>query len=110
MANLASTAVTINRAWTEAGLAGKDISCRDVTCVLTGQGGNTNLIGASALQLTQILNCTNAIKSDNSVMYAARPNFAGTAVLLVDLTQATDASRIPADITATVRFIVKGFV
>ena len=110
MANLASSAVTINRSWTEGGVTGKELSCRDVTAVLTGQGGTTNLITAASLSLVSIQQVSIAVANDNSKVYSAAPSFDNLKVLLVDLTQVTDASRIPADITATVRFTVKGFL
>ncbi len=91
-------------------MSGKELSCRQVTLVLTGQGGTTNLIPASVLALKKIEQCTNAILSTDAKVYTATPNYAGTAILLVDLTQATDASRIPADVTGTIRLVVKGYL
>ena len=110
MADLAVTAVTIERAWSEGGINGKDLSARQVTLVLTGQGGTTNKIPASVLALSKIEQATNFILSTDLKVYTAVPDYAGANLLLVDLTQATDANRIPADITGTIRGVVKGYL
>ena len=111
MASLAASAVTINSAWTEAGITGKRLKVLDVDLVLTGQGGTTNTIPASALGLTGIVECSPAVVSDNSKVYPACPNYAGDAILLTDPTNATDGNRAnPADVTGvTVNLIVKGY-
>jgi hypothetical protein len=109
MADLAASAVTIERSWTEGGTNGLEVSCRQVTLVLTGQGGTTNKIPASVLALTKIEQSSVFVKSDDTKVYPATPDYAGANLLLNDLTQATDANRaLPADITATVRGVVKG--
>lgn len=108
MADLAKSAVTVLNQWTEGGLNGKRVSCRQVSLVLTAQGSTANKIPASVLGLKSIEQCTTFVKSDNAKVYIASPDAAGVNLLLVDLTQATDANRIPADITATVLGIVKG--
>lgn len=117
MADLAQSAVTINRSWSEGGTTGKELSCRQVTLVLTGQGGTTNRILASVLALSVIEQASNFTDSANAKLFVAAPNVAaagnvgqGGALLLVDLTQATDASRIPADQTATITGVVKGYL
>lgn len=108
MANLAASAVTVERSWTEAGVSGKEVSCRQVTLILTAQGSTTNLIPASVLLLSKIEQSTPFVKSDDAKVYIASPDYAGANLLLVDVTTVTDANRIPADITATVRGVVKG--
>lgn len=108
MANLAASAVVIEKHWNEGGQSGKRLSCRQVTLTLTGQGGTTNLITAAVLGLSKIEQATAFIKDDNSKVYVASPSYDGANLHLVDLTQATDASRIPADITGTLRGVVKG--
>lgn len=111
MANLAASAVTIERSWTEAGVNGKDLSARQVTLVLTGQGGSTNKILATVLGLSKIEQAHAFVKSDDTKMYPATPSYDGSFLCLNDLTQATDANRaLPADITATVRGVVKGYL
>lgn len=109
MASLASSAVTIDNSFTAGGINGKRQVVLQCTLVLSGQGGNTNKILASAFDLTKIEECSNAIKDDNLLVYVATPAYDGSYLTLVDCTQATDASRIPADITATVRITVRGY-
>ena len=109
MAALASSAVTINRSWTEGGISGKEIACRQVTLVLTGQGTVTNAIPASVLSLSKIEQSTPAVASDDATVYPATPSYDGSNLLLLNVANVTDASRIaPADITATNRLVVKG--
>ena len=117
MADLASSAVVINRAWSEGGTTGKELSCRQVTLTLTAQGGTTNRILASVLALSVIEQASVFTDSANAKLFIASPNVAaagnaaaGGALLLVDLTQAVDASRIPADVTATITGVVKGYL
>jgi len=110
MAALTASAVTINRSWTEGGTNGKEYSCRHVTLVLTGQGGTTNTIGAAVLLLTKLVDCSNFVKNDDAIVYPAAIDTDGDNVLLTSLAQATDANRDdPADITATVVGVVKGW-
>lgn len=97
MADLARSAVTFNREWTEG--RNRSIFVRDVTCVLTGQGGATNKILASVLGFLEIYEVTAAIKSDNGTAYVANPSYTGNMILL---------GTTPADVTATVRMMVKG--
>ena len=104
MANLASSGVTINRSWTEGGVTGKEVSCRQVTLVLTGQGTTTNTIPASVLSLTKIEQASHFVKSDNTVIYHATPSYDGSVLLL-----SVVAADTPADITATIRGVVKGY-
>ena len=111
MADLAATAVTIERAWTEGGISGKEVSCRQVTLVLTAQGGATNKIPASVLSLTKIEQVSNFITSDNASVYIGAVAYDGSFVALANLAQATDANRDdPADVTATIRGVVKGYL
>ena len=104
MSNLAQSAVVIERAWTEGGTTGKELSCRQVTLTLTGQGTTTNKILASVLSLTKIEQATHFVKSDNTVVYHAVPSYDGSMLLL-----SVVAADTPADITATIRGVVKGY-
>mgnify|MGYP001549211174 CR=1 FL=1 len=109
MSNLASTAVTILRQWTDGGTAGKDIVCRQVSLVLTGQGTTANAIPASTMFLSKIEQSTSAVASDNSSVYPTSPSADGTKLLFTNPDQTTDANRTdPADITDTVILVVKG--
>lgn len=111
MADLALSAVTIERSWSEGGMSNKELSCRRVTMVLSGQGTTTNKIPASVLQLSYIESAGPFITSDNTGIYPAVPSYDGANVLLMNVANVTDANRInPADITATVRGIVKGYL
>lgn len=110
MADLASSAVTVEKSWTEGGTNGKRVRCYRVTLVLTGQGSTTNKIPASVLGLSVIEQASEFVKSDDTKVYPASPDYAGANLLLTDPTQATDANRaLPADITATLRGVVKGY-
>lgn len=109
MAALASSAVTINKSWLEQRLGSMQIKCREVTLVLTGQGGTTNTIPASVLGLTSIEEVSNAV-SDGNTIYPCAPSYDGTAVIVSDAASATAANHInAADLTDTVRLIVKGY-
>jgi hypothetical protein len=108
MANLASSAVTTVSSWTEGGPNGRRQIAKIVRLALTGQGGATNLISASALGFTKIEQCSNAILSDNSLVYVAVPLYGGTAIGLVPDWNA--ATAIPADATGvTIELTVKGY-
>lgn len=106
MASLASSAVTVVSSWTEGGVNGKRHIVKLVRLVLTGQGGATNLIGAAALGFDKIESCSNAIKSDNALVYPAVPLYGGTAVGLVP---APETANAPDDVTGTVELTVKGY-
>lgn len=109
MADLAASAVTIERAWTEGGVSGKEVAVRQVTLVLTAQGTLTNKIPAAVLSLSKIEQASGFQADDNSAMYPAAPSYDGANLLLYDMSNATDATRdAPADITDTLRGVVKG--
>lgn len=104
MANLAQSGVTIERAWSEGHVTGKDISCRKVALVLSTMGTVTNNIPASVLSLTKIEQSTPAVKDDNTVIVPTGPSNDGTLLLL-----GGGASNAPADYTGTFRLVVKGY-
>jgi hypothetical protein len=112
MATLASSAVTIERSWTEGGTTGKEVSCRLVTLVLTGQGIlATDTITASVLGLSKIEQSGSFVDSTSDKIYPTTPSYDGSVLLFANLANATDATRTaPAAITATVRGIVKGYL
>ncbi len=97
MANLARSAVTFNREWSEG--RNKQIFVRDVTCVLSAMGTATNKIEASTLGFLEVYEVPMAVNDANTVVYVANPSFDGTLILM---------GTTPADITATVRMLVKG--
>lgn len=104
MANLDSSAVTINRSWTEGGVSGKEIACRQVTLVLTGQGTAANKIPVAALLLSKLEQAECGVLSDDSAGIIATPDYAGANLLLVDINNGS----APDDITGTLRLVVKG--
>lgn len=103
MANLAASAVTILSSWTEGGLNGKQLKCRQVTVVLAAMGTVANKILASAFELTTVEQVENFIKSDNTLVLPAAPSYDGSQVVL-----ANQAAFAPADVTGTFRTTVKG--
>ena len=110
MANLASTAVVVNYGWTEGDVTGKRYVSLNVTLTLTGQGSVTNQITAASLGLAGIEKCSNFYDATNNKVYPATPKSDKSCVLLIDLTQGTDANRAtPADITATLTGVVTGY-
>lgn len=92
MANLASTAVTVNRWFYTNARSGSRQKAVNVTLVLTGQGGTTNKILASVLNLTTIEQSTTFVISDNSAVAVAAPSADGTYLLL---------GTTPGDVTGT---------
>jgi hypothetical protein len=81
------------------------------TLVLTGQGGSTNKIVASAFGLTKIESCGNLLDVTNTLVYPAVPNTDGTAILVADAKSGTQANHCnPADLTiAETRIEVHGY-
>jgi hypothetical protein len=110
MGALAASAVTVYKAWTEAGTNGRLLSARVLTIVLSSQGGATNTVGAAALGFSYIVSSSVAQKSDDSVVYLTSPSYDGTKLFVYDMNVTTDADRSkPVDISATVRVLVKGY-
>jgi hypothetical protein len=81
MANYSSTP-TLRANYTGLGMNGKQYSFREVTITLSSMGTATNNIPASAFDLTKISGCSNAVKSDNSVVLPASPSANGSLLLL----------------------------
>lgn len=108
MAALTQSGVTINDVWTEAS-SGPVLKCMDVTLVLSTQGGLTNNIPATLFGMSRVRDCSNAVDSAASLLIIAAPSYDRTKVCIFQMTQATDASRTaPADVSLTIRLIVKG--
>lgn len=105
MANLASSAVTVNAYYTGMGSNAKRYTFAELTLVLTGQGSATNKILASVLQMgfVTLKGCGTAVKSDNTVVLPAVPSTDGTFLLL-----GGGASNAPADYTGTFNITVWG--
>lgn len=102
MANLAASAVSINRSYVT--VAGTDgiRSVVDATLTLTGQGGTTNLIPVSLLGLSSAESVLSA-RGDDSLIYRADVSYDGKSIVL-----ANAASGAPSDITDTIRVVVSG--
>jgi len=114
MAALASSAVTVLKATNLVALGAPRLTTKRLTIVLTGQGGGTNTIGATALGFTSFVDCSNAITSDDGFIFPASVSYDGATIRLIDVSNATDATRdVPSDIPSssslTVRITVTGY-
>lgn len=105
MADLAQSAVTIVRAWSEGGVTGKELSCRQVTLVLTTQGGATNKIPASVLSLSKIEQASAFTGDADDLIYVAAPSYDGSFLMLK-----AAGTNAPADYADTIRGVVKGYL
>lgn len=121
MGDLAQSAVTIERAWTEGGPNGKDLSCRQVTLVVSGQGDLVNKINASVLCLSKIEQSTTFVQSTNFEILISSPSYDGTMLLLsrpaVTSTMESGSAPegdpipvIPMSASGTYRGVVKGYL
>lgn len=99
MANLATSGVTINYAWREGAVNGNRNNVYNVTVVLSGQGGGTNLIPASAFSLQKFEKTSNWIKSDSSAIVVAAVTPDGSGIIL---------GTTPGDVTGTYAATVTG--
>ena len=95
---------TVLGSWTEGGTTGKLLTCLQISIVLSSQGSETNPVPATALGLSQIVECSNFVKSDNSVIVVAVPDATGANLLLT----AESSAGTPADQTGTFVGVVKG--
>ena len=113
MAALESTAVTVLSATNLVALGAPRLTTKRLTLVLTGQGGASNTIGATALGFTSFTGCTNAITSDDGFIHPAAVSYDGSKILLIDVSknEANTATRdVPLDITGlTIRITVTGY-
>lgn len=102
MAALTSAGVTVNATWKEGGTNGRRFLAKDVTLVLSSQGGVTNNVPAALFGMTKIDGARN-FRNSSGIKVEAWPNYLGTL-----LSFAAAGSGTPADISATVRGIVVG--
>lgn len=114
MASLTSSSVTIDRAWTEGGVTGKELTARKVTIVTLSSPGNgsaSNPIPASALSLSVIEQAGPFLNTTDTDIVLATPDATGANLLLFNMNGATDATRSdPADfISKTLKGVVKGY-
>lgn len=103
MAALTKAGVTINDWWSEGGTNGRKFKVKDVTLVLSSQGGATNNIPASLFGMTKI-SAVRSFRSSASASVLGFPSFDGTLLLFCT----AETAGTPADQTATVRGIVVG--
>lgn len=104
MADLAASAVTVEDDWYEGGEGGpRRLKCKQLVLNLTGQGSASNLIPASVLGLTKIVEATSAVKFDDSVGVTAFPDYTQDNLLLKNA-----GSNAPADYTGQFRITVRG--
>ena len=103
MADLAAAAVEILDEWYEDGLAGNMYIARKFRLILTGQGGTTNTIPASVLQLGTIVSAGSAIANDNTEVITCVPSYDQSFLIFGD-----GASNAPADQTGMFDVIVRG--
>ena len=110
MAALANSAVTTLDSFLEVTIpVERRRTVKHVEVVLTGQGGASNVISASNFGFNTIFEVGPVQTDDNSEMIGAAPSYDGTKLFLYDLSNSTATNHgVPADITDTVRFVIKG--
>lgn len=106
MAALASSAVTPyptnrSRELYPEGKGSRDVVERQLLLVLTGQGGQTNTIGAAALGFNKIHKVSNLWDATNSKVYPAVVDPVNNIVILAD----GSAAPAPVDVTTTAAYI-----
>jgi len=100
MANLASSSVTIVRAWTEGHVTGKDRKGALLTIAgAVTAGGTTNLMLASAMGFTKIESCGNFLIYTTATgitlrVVPAMPSLDGTVINTCDVAAAAGAAHM----------------
>ena len=109
MAVVTASAVTRVKSWEEGDRSQKlNQRCIEATVILVAQGDGTDYIPASVFGLTYIREVGSCI-SDGDTLVVAQPSYDGTKLLLFNMADATDATRVsPAVFTDTIRVVVKG--
>lgn len=79
----------------------RDVIERRLKLVLTGQGGQTNTIGASALGFSKLISCGILFDDENNVGYPAVVDPVANIILLLD----GAAAPAPVDVTSTAAYI-----
>lgn len=107
MATLAKSAATLYGSGNAAKVANQfharqeELVWRRLTLVLTGQGGLTNTISASALGFDALLDCTGLYDKTNGKGYLAVVDASTNTIILFD----GAAAPAPVDVTSTVALI-----
>lgn len=108
MAALTSDNVTVNLGYELLSMPFR-LKTKQLTLVLSSQGGASNTIDASTLGFTKLLSSEMAQKSDDALAYLTCPSYDGSKLFFYNPAQATDADRDdPADVTGTFRVMVTG--
>lgn len=100
MAALAASAVTL----LEEGFPDKgqrSVIRKGLKLTLTGQGGQTNTIGAAALGFTKVILCSNLLDLQNNKGYPAVVDPVNNVVILLD----GAAAPAPVDVTSNAAYI-----
>ena len=77
-----------------------------MSLVLSAMGSATNNIPVAVLGLTVIEQSSNFIQDDNTDIVPTTPNYAGTLLLMG---QVSGAAIVPTDLTGTFKGVVKGY-
>jgi hypothetical protein len=107
MATLAKSAVSLYGSGNAAKIANQfhareeELVYRRLTLVLTGQGGATNTISASALGFDTLVDCSPLWDSTNSKGYPAVVDPAHNVIILLD----GSAAPAPVDVTSSAAYI-----
>lgn len=108
MAALTSDNVTVNLGYELLSMPFR-LKTKQLTLVLSSQGGASNTVDASTLGFTKLLSSTMAQKSDDALALHTAPSYDGSKLFFYNPAQATDANRDdPADVTGTFRVMVTG--
>lgn len=87
--------------WFTRGTDNRGVITRKLKLTLTGQGGQTNTIGAAALGLDRILDCSNCFDDTNNVGYPVVVDHVTNTINLLD----GAAAPAPVDVTSTAAYI-----
>lgn len=95
-----ATAAPTNE-WYPRGKDDRTVITRSLKLTLTGQGGQSNTIGAAALGFGFILDCSNLFDDQNNVGYPAVVDPVNNIILLLD----GAAAPAPVDVTSNAAYI-----
>jgi len=111
MADLASTAVSVDKLSYVTLTNGLVLYRKECTVTLTGQGGTTNKIPATAFGLSSVSKTSNWVSNDATPkVVPASFSYDRATILLADAANATAANhQTPADATGTYRCTVEGY-
>lgn len=105
MAALAASAVSIyptdlnSAEFFPAGKGSRAFGQRKLKLTLTGQGGQSNTIGATALGFATIMSCSNLFDDENNIVYPAVVDPVANVILLMS------GDSDPTDVTSNAAYI-----